>query len=232
MSHALARAPRGGAFIRQPYYHDPSHLHLGIWETPGDAELPGPVTVATAGPCAIYGCDNGDEQPVEQAALSLRLKPTRLYGRTLLARSETVAIPGLLDASRTRQVPVTACFERHERPLASDLGTLCSVLMRGLVWKTQAGKPRTVVTLGYRVPPRNPLAQAYPLTEKLDALEKFARDFARTRAGRRCSWPSMWATRSTSPSASAATSPPGTWASGSRAPPPSPPPTRSSGPNT
>jgi hypothetical protein len=181
MSRALARAPRGGAFIRQPYYHDPGHLHLGIWETPGDAELPGPVTVATAGSCAIYGCDNGDEQPVEQAAMSLRLKPTRLYGRTLVARSETVAIPGLLDASRTRQVPVTACFERHERPLASDLGTLCSVLMRGLVWKTQAGKPRTVVTLGYRVPPCNPLAQAYPLAEKLDALERFARDFARTR---------------------------------------------------
>lgn len=166
------------ALLQRAGCHDPAHMHLGIWETAGDARLPGRVAVASAGSAAIYGAEDHDVS-AEEAASSLKLRPTRLYGRSLMVRGDEVAIPDLLDRDTVRQVPHTARHEPHRRPLESDLGTLSAVLMRGLAYRWQEGKPRTVVTLPYRVPPCAPEVLVCRLVPKLDALDWFARDFAR-----------------------------------------------------
>lgn len=168
-----------GVFSAYYRLHDPRDMHLGLWETPGDARLPGRVTVESAGEVGRYGVSAlADAPSAEEAALSLKLNPTRLYGRSLSVRSDDVAIPGLLDASTTRQEP-TAGYRQLDRPLESDLGTLSAVLMRGMAYQWQRGKPLTVVTAAYRVPLCNPYATVYSLVPKLNALDAWARDFAR-----------------------------------------------------
>ena len=152
--------------------HDPHHLHLGIWDVAADAAPPERSVLLSR------GCDPQWVLPVEQAAGAFTLKPTRKYGRRFLAQSDTVAVPGVLDADRIVR-PTASQYQTATRPLESDLGTLCAALMRGFVYKRQEGKPARVVTLGYRVPPANPWSQVYGLFDKLNAMDRWARGFAR-----------------------------------------------------
>lgn len=171
-------APSHPHYARYYRAHDPRCMHLGVWEVAGDVELPGRVAVASGGDVGTYR-GGPATLSAEEAALSLNLKPTRRYGRSLRVESDEVAIPGLLDPEAVRQVAHTAGFGRHSRPLASDIGTLSAVLMRGMAYQWQHGRPLTVVTAAYRVPPCNPHAEVYSLVETLNRLDVFARGFAR-----------------------------------------------------